>query len=298
MTAEEALQRFRIHLRGERNASSHTLRAYASDLAAFAAFSKAAGLSPQGWDKPFLRRYLILLQDRHRSRNTLLRKHASLRAFLRFLHREKLIDADPMAGLSAPKRERRLPGTLSEAEAEAVMEAPSTGKKASRDQAILELLYSTGLRVGELASLRVGDVDFWNGTLRAFGKGSRERIVPVGEKALEVLRGSLLERGVDPLSRSAAGAGGPLFVNRRGGGLSSRSMNTLVHAAARRAGLSKGVHPHTLRHSFATHLLNRGCDLRSVQEMLGHKNLSTTQIYTHLTTDQLKKTYDKAHPRV
>jgi integrase/recombinase XerC len=295
MTAAEALQRFRIFLRGERNASLNTLRGYEADLSAFVDFSTKAGVPLPSWDKAFLRRYLALLQERYKSRNTLLRKHASLRSFLSFLHREGFLAQDSMAGLSAPKRERRLPGVLSEEEAGAALTGAAAGSL--RVGAALEVLYSAGLRVGELAILRVGDVDFWEGTVRVVGKGDRQRVVPLGEKALEALRGSLLERGVDPLSRSASAQSAPLFVNRRGGRLSARSLNTLVHAAGRRGGVAKRVHPHALRHSFATHLLDRGCDLRSVQEMLGHKNLSTTQVYTHLTPSQLKKTYDKAHPR-
>jgi site-specific recombinase XerD len=158
------------------------------------------------------------------------------------------------------------------------------------------MLYSTGLRVEELASLNVEDVDMWAGTARTLGKGGRERIVPVGEVALEVIRRYLSLRGVNALA-AKDGRTRPLLLNARGGRLTSRSIRSIVDASARRAGITKRVHPHTLRHSFATHLLNNGCDLRSVQEMLGHKNLSTTQIYTHMTKEQLKKTYEKAHPR-
>jgi integrase/recombinase XerC len=292
VTAGEALRRFRVYLRGERNASPHTLRGYETDLKDFAAFSEKAGVPPAGWDRPFLRRYLALLGERYPARATLLRKHASLRSFLKFLQLEEVLSGDPARDLPAPKRERRLPGVLSEEETSSILAAGG----GARDRAMLELLYSSGLRAAELTSLNVEDVDFWAGTLRVLGKGARERVVPVGARALDALRTSLAERGIDPLARSPGGAR-PLFVNRAGGRLGTRSLHNVVRALADRAALPAGVHPHTLRHSFATHLLNRGCDLRAVQEMLGHKNLSTTQIYTHLSPTRLKEVYDKAHPR-
>jgi site-specific recombinase XerD len=295
VTTAEAIRRFLDSLRGERNASPHTLRAYETDLSAFAAFAGKAGAGPTAWDRPFLRRYLALLGETVKARNTLLRKRASLRAFLKFLHRDKVLPSDPSAGLPPLKRERRLPGVLSQDEASALMAAPAAVD--GRDRALLELLYSAGLRAGELSSLDVEGVDFWEGTVRVTGKGGRERVVPAGAKALDALRDFLVKRGIDPLSRPGVRGRRPLFVNRRGGRLSTRSVYDVVRSAARRAGLPPAVHPHTLRHSFATHLLDRGCDLRSVQEMLGHKNLSTTQVYTHLTPSRLKQVYGKAHPR-
>jgi site-specific recombinase XerD len=296
LTLDEALTLFAAYMRGERGASPHTLRAYRADLAAFAAFAKKSKkLETGSWDRKFLRLYLAGIGDLFTRRSTLLRKHASLRSFLHFLFKEKAVAADLSAGLPSPKREHRLPEVLSEAQAGQLLDK-GVVPGASRDRAALELFYSAGLRVQELASASVEDVDFWAGTIRVLGKGSRERVVPVGEAALSALREYLLQRGLDPLARHA-GKPRPVFVNRRGGRLSDRSLFTAVRAAARRAGLPSTVHPHTLRHSFATHLLNRGCDLRSVQEMLGHKNLSTTQVYTHLTTERLRQVYDKAHPR-
>jgi site-specific recombinase XerD len=161
---------------------------------------------------------------------------------------------------------------------------------ALRNGALAELLYSSGLRVGELSGMNVADVDFWNETVQVIGKGNRERIVPVGRRALEALRIYLKKRpGREPAA--------PLFTNLKGGRLTARAVHLLVRDASRKAGITKKVSPHTLRHSFATHLLDRGCDLRGVQEMLGHKNLSTTQIYAHVTTERLRKVYDSAHPR-
>ena len=307
MTSDGALRQFLRFLLGERNVSPHTVRAYEADLRTFVAFAKKAGAVPEQWDRAFLRRHLAGLGEKHPSRNTLLRKRSSLRAFLGFLHRTGALPSDPGADLAPLRRERRLPGFLSEAQAGTLVEAPSAppppgparGSRAdgSRNRAILELLYSSGLRVGELVSSSIEDLDFWGGSLRVLGKGGRERIVPVGGKALEAIRSFLMGRGIDPGERPREPGPRPLFVNRRGGRLTSRSVYNVVRSSARRAGLGGGIHPHTLRHSFATHLLDRGCDLRLVQEMLGHKNLSTTQIYTHLTTGRLRQVYDKAHPR-
>ncbi len=301
MDVQEGLQRFQVYLRGERNAPASTLRAYGADLSAFARFMAARfrSLPLEKCDRAVLRSYLAELQDKPYRRSTLLRKHMSLRSFFHFLRREGVLSHDPFLTLGVPKPEKRMPAFLSEKEAERLLSPRGTAGRGwtRRDGAILEALYSTGLRVGELTSLNVEDVDFWNGTLRTLGKGGRERVAPVGEKALEALRDYLKERGLDPLSRSSGPRARPLFVNRRGGRLTARSVHSLVARWARAAGVEKPVHPHTLRHSFATHLLDRGCDLRSVQEMLGHKNLSTTQIYTHLTAERLKKIYEKSHPR-
>jgi integrase/recombinase XerC len=235
-------------------------------------------------------------------RSTLLRKYNSLWSFLRFLHRRGDLPEDPTRGLSLPRAERRLPGVLSELEMTRLIEtipagddgaSPSSG---ARDRAILEILYSAGLRVSELVGMNVEDVDPWQGTARVLGKGAKERVAPLGRRALEALRVSLATRGVDLLS-TASSVPRPLFVNHRGGRLSARSVESLVARWARRASVERRVHPHMLRHSFATHLLNRGCDLRSVQELLGHRNLATTQIYTHVSTERLRRVYDEAHPR-
>jgi tyrosine recombinase XerC len=297
-----ALQRFLVYLRGERNASHATLRAYEADLAAFRAY--AAGRYPslpvERFDRTVVRSYLAELQGRGQARSTLLRKHASLRSFFRYLRREEVVPADPFAAVPMPKRERRLPGFLSEAEVERLLDAaPRGGARAAalRDRALLEVLYSSGLRVAEVASLNVEDLDVWQGTARVMGKGGRERVVPVGERALEALRAYLKARGDDPLQTARGGRARALFTNLKGGRFTTRSVYDVARDWARRAGLGRPVHPHMLRHSFATHLLDRGCDLRSVQEMLGHRNLSTTQVYTHVTAERLKKIYEKAHPR-
>lgn len=290
-----------MYLRGERNASRETLRAYVSDLGVFAEYlkKKHPDVSVKNCDRLLLRSYLAHLQEIYPERSTLIRKHASLRSLFHFLQREKFIAQNPFLTLSVPKREKKIPAFLSESDIEKLLSTPALGQKpltAARDRAVLELLYSAGLRVGELAVLNKDDVDFWNGLVKVMGKGGKERLIPAGEGALSALRDYLKLRGEDPFARPG-GAARPLFVNPSGGRLTVRSVWNIFNAWARRAALTHHVHPHMLRHSFATHLLNRGCDLRSVQEMLGHKNLSTTQVYTHVTVEQLRKVYEKAHPR-
>ncbi|HRY28535.1 MAG TPA: tyrosine recombinase XerC [Elusimicrobiota bacterium] len=302
MELKEGIQRFLVYLRGERNASRATLRAYEADLSAFVSFVAARYKSVRllDCDRSLLRSYLAELQSKAAKRNTLLRKHASLRSLFRFLQRENYIAQNPMLALKTPKRERRIPGFLSEKEVSSLLEMLPPRPQALatlRDRALLEFLYSTGLRVEEAAALNVEDVDMWGASARALGKGAKERIVPVGETALRILREYLKMRKIDPLESSRVAPARPLFTNPRGGRLSSRSIRSVVDRWARHAGLRQHVHPHMLRHSFATHLLDHGCDLRAVQEMLGHKNLSTTQIYTHMTKERLRKIYDKAHPR-
>ncbi len=298
MRIEEALRCYGMHIRGDKGLASATLRAYRSDLSDFAAYfnKKEPGLAVERLDRPRLRPYLAALGTRPYRRSTLLRKYNALGAFFEFLKLSGRAPGNPLDGLPRPRAERPVPDFLSTSEVERLLSAPSEGRSASRDRAILEVLYSSGLRVSELVGLDAEAVDAWGGTLRVFGKGARERVVPVGERALECLRAYLKSRGLTlPVTRPARSA--PLFTNLRGGRLSARAVGLLVAAWAHRAALERRVHPHTFRHSFATHLLDRGCDLRSVQEMLGHKNLSTTQIYTHVTTARLRRVYDQAHPR-
>jgi site-specific recombinase XerD len=304
MTIDEALERFWIYARGERGLAPATLRAYRADLALFAAYwkEKAPGRAITEADRASLRPYLARLGERDWRRATLLRKYEALWAFFRFLHRRGLSPGNPTEGLSRPKPERRAPSFLSEAETARLLAARPPGfragaaARAARDAALVEVVYGAGLRAEETASMNAADVDPWEGTVRVFGKGARERIVPLGDPALARLRDALAARGIDLLARPDGGPAVPVFAGRRGRRLDVRSVRRIVARAARAAGLA-GVHPHTLRHSFATHLLDRGCDLRSVQEMLGHKNLSTTQMYTHVTTARLRRAYAEAHPR-
>lgn len=231
---------------------------------------------------------------------TLGRKVACLRSFYRHLRREGLIEHDPTADLHGPRKTQRLPRVLSREEVGKLLREPKGSEPlALRDRALLEVMYACGLRVSEVIGLELADIDLDEGMLCARGKGSKERVVPVGRQAVAALR-AYCSRGRPALadSRSAgAGAGSKLFLNRRGSGLSRQGLYKIVQGHARGAGLQARMSPHTLRHSFATHLLAGGCDLRSLQEMLGHADLATTQVYTHLSAERLKDAYFSAHPR-
>ena len=226
---------------------------------------------------------------------TIHRKSACLRSFYRHLRRDGLLERDPTATLSTPRRSRKLPQVLTRGEVEKLLSQPSgTEPAALRDRALLELMYACGLRASEAIGLELMDVDIQEGVLRARGKGSKERVVPIGQAALKALR-IYLERGRPGLVKGAPEA--HLFVNFRGGQLTRQGLYKIVRRHALTAGLADRMSPHTLRHTFATHLLSGGCDLRSVQEMLGHADVSTTQLYTHLSSERLKDVYFRAHPR-
>ncbi|MDD5658252.1 MAG: tyrosine-type recombinase/integrase [Elusimicrobia bacterium] len=286
------IQKFLTHLRAGRNYSAHTLRAYAADLRRFARAGGAAG--PEDISRAVIRAYLARLQEDGRGRASVLRAASALRAFFRFLRAEGAITSDPFCALPLPRKAARLPRFLTEAEMSELLDrgGASAPEYKERDRAIFELLYSSGLRRSELAGLNVGDVDFVSGFVRVLGKGSRERLAPAGRRALEALRDYLGRRGP-----SGGRGDSPLFTNARGGRLSDAGVAFLLKGWLRRAGSLKPVTPHAFRHSFATHLLNAGCDLRSVQEMLGHKSLATTQIYTHVSLEKLKQVYRDSHPR-
>lgn len=283
------VERFLTRLRAAKNCSPHTLRAYRADLEGFLA--KFPGLEASDIDRSHVRRHLAELQSGTSARATVLRKASALRSFVSFLRREGGLARDPFLGVPLPKRTRCLPKFLTEAEMSEILAAPaSVGPASERDRALIELLYSSGLRRAEVSTLNVGDVDFLSGTVRVFGKGSKERIVPVGESALERLRDYLRSRG-------GPSDGEPLFANLRGARLSQDGVMFLVRRWIKKSSLLKKVTPHVFRHSFATHLLNHGCDIRVVQEMLGHASLRTTQIYTHVSLDRLRDVYKGAHPR-
>ena len=283
------LEKFLTRLRAAKNYSPHTLRAYRADLESFTA--KFPGLEAADVDRAHVRRHLAELQSGDAARATVLRRASALRSFVKFLRAEGELKRDPFLGVPMPKRTRSLPKFLTEAEMEQVLAAPSGGDPAAgRDRAIVELLYSSGLRRAEVGSLNVGDVDFLSGTVRVFGKGSKERIVPVGAAALTCLRTYLRSRG-------GPADGEPLFASARGARLSDEGVVFVVRRWVRRSSLLKKVTPHVFRHSFATHLLNRGCNIREVQEMLGHADLNTTQVYTHVSLQKLQDVYKGAHPR-
>jgi len=292
---QEQIARFDRHLTVERNVSEHTRRAYRQDLEAFRRFIlDDLKWSEEGMlgkiDNLVLRRYLALLHKQNR-KSTIGRKLAALRTFFRYLVREGVMTANPGELVATPKQEKYLPRTLTVDESFALMEQGGGADILSRrDRAIVELLYSCGLRVGELTALNVGSVDLREGLVRVLGKGRKERIVPVGRKAMEALGDYLAERGNPPDET-------PLFLNHRGGRLTARSIERNLKVRLLKAGILKDATPHALRHSFATHLLDGGADLRAIQELLGHASLSTTQKYTQVSVDHLMNVYDQAHPR-
>jgi integrase/recombinase XerC len=274
----------------ERGASGHTLRSYRADLNQFQGFLRARNARlPQDVDARLLRQYLAWLYNRGLSRASIARKLAAIRSCLGFLTRRGRLRKNPAREVGTPRLPKRLVAFLPVDETHAILDGPRpTAAGPRRDLAVLEFLYATGARVAELCGLNLPDLDRSQGTIRVWGKGRKERIIPVGEAALSALDAYLAVRG---------DTDGPLFQNHRGGRLTPRSVHRIVKAAARAAGLTRRVSPHTLRHTFATHMLDAGADLRLIQDLLGHSRLSTTQRYTHVSTDHLMKVYDAAHPR-
>jgi len=289
---------FLAYLEFERGLSRNTLEAYRSDLLQYGRFLDERKLSALDASSADVSDFLTGLggaPGKAASPATIHRKAACLRSFYRHLRREGVIDGDPTATLSAPRRGRKLPQVLTRGEVDGLLATPKgTEPTALRDRALLELMYACGLRASEAISLQVVDVDLEDQILRARGKGSKERVVPIGQSAVRATR-HYLERARPALVK--AGGVPNLFVNFRGGALTRQGLYKIVRRHAQAAGLAGRMSPHTLRHTFATHLLAGGCDLRSVQEMLGHADVSTTQLYTHLSSDRLKDVYFRAHPR-
>lgn len=280
------LEKFLSYLEIEKNYSPYTLLNYRLDLEEF--FGLMGEVDVAALTYVSLRKYLAELRNRQHRPRTIARKLSSLRSFFKFLFREGHIKSNPAVLLQTPKLDKTLPKFLSETEVVQLIEASPVESLADRrDRAILETLYSSGLRVGELVSMNTESVDVISNLVRVMGKGKKERIVPIGDKAVDAIKDYLDHR---------ASAQRALFLNRRGGRLTDRSVRNIINRHILKTSLRMNVSPHVMRHSFATHLLNHGADLRSVQELLGHVNLSTTQIYTHVTTERLKNVYDKAHP--
>ena len=296
---EDYIRKFMNYLGIERNLSSHTLKSYQGDLRQFSLFLKS-GAALNEIDYLTIREYLAHLQGIGVSRRTVSRKLSCLRSFFKFLCREGYLSSDPTAGVRSPRLDKKLPKFLDLSEVTKLVEAPSGDEVLGlRDRAILETLYSTGMRVSELVSLNAGRIDFIGGVLKVMGKGRKERLTPIGESALEAIR-RYLEKRPQLLRRRKRGISkdkDALFLNNWGGRLTRLSIRRIVRKYIKKISSELNINPHTLRHTFATHLLNAGADLRYVQELLGHVNLSTTQIYTHVTTQRLKTIYDRAHPR-
>ena len=289
---------FLAYLEFERGLSRNTLEAYRSDLLQYGRFLEEHGVSVLDAGRADVSDFLTGLAGapgKAASPATVHRKTACLRSFYRHLRREGVMESDPTATLSGPRRGRKLPQILTRGEVERLLTQPKgTEPSALRDLALLELMYACGLRASEAIALHVSDVDLEDQVLRARGKGSKERLVPIGQSAVRAVR-HYVERGRPALVKGAIVPN--LFVNFRGGPLSRQGLYKIVRRHAQSAGLADRMSPHTLRHTFATHLLAGGCDLRSVQEMLGHADVSTTQLYTHLSSERLKDVYFRAHPR-
>lgn len=281
------IAKYVTYLEIEKNYSPHTILNYRLDLEEFAKFNHNIPVTQVEYTT--LRRFLAHMRELKLKPRSVARKLSSIRSFFKYLQREKIVEKNPAALLVTPKLDKPLPHFLSESEAVQLINAPNSDKLSdNRDKAIFEVLYSTGIRVSELVGMDIDDVDFISNIARVMGKGRKERIIPIGDTALDVLK-----KYID----SRAHQSNALFLNKSGGRLSDRSVRNIINKFILKEAMRQHVTPHMFRHSFATHLLNRGADLRSVQELLGHVNLSTTQIYTHLTTDKLKSVYDKAHPR-
>lgn len=301
------LSEFMSYLEHQRGASPHTIRNYRSDLEQFLNFLVETGMGGEDRDpdltvvdRQVIRAYLGHLHTTGRSRATIERKFAALRSFFRFLVKRERLAADPSRSLRAPKREKRLPSVLTVTQANQLLDglAEAGDVLGLRNLAILELLYGAGLRVGELVALDLDDLDLDRGLVKVLGKGRKERIVPMGRHAQEALAAYLPLRRVQVRRSSKShGLEQPVFLNYRGGRLTQRSVQRLVRRVTRDMGIPGHPTPHTLRHSFASHLLAAGADLRSIQELLGHSSLSTTQKYLHLDLEQLVQVYAKAHPR-
>ncbi|MDR1784276.1 MAG: tyrosine recombinase [Endomicrobium sp.] len=282
---------FEKYLVAERNFSSHTLRAYARDILDFDLFLRKKQSTFLHTDKHNIREFLKVLNNKKLSRATITRKFTTLRSFYRFLIINNIVKKNPIEGMKCPKKDKKVPLFLTRYEIQKLLNLQNI---TLRDRAIIELLYSCGLRVEELTSLNIKNIDFISNTITVIGKGKKERVVPVGNTCLDAIRNYINERRN---LRLPCNIETPVFLNNNAKRLNQRTARRVIHKLSIKAGIKKKVSPHTLRHTFATHILDNGCDIRSVQEILGHKNLSTTQIYTHVTIESLKKIYNKTHPR-
>lgn len=298
---KEKIHQFLKFLQVEKNLPANTVTSYSSDLSQFQKFlsEQYSSLTLNEIGPLHIRNFLAILHTDKYSSSSIARKIATLRSFFKFALRNEWINSNPCSLISSPKKKGVLPEPMSVEEINTVLSSPNNEPLGLRDRAILETLYSTGVRVSELVGMNIDSIDFVGGTIKVKGKGGKERIVPIGDKALAAI-GAYLDKRKEfftsprkdlSINKEA------LFLNNWGSRLTADSVKKIVQDYIEEAALKKNVHPHSFRHSFATHLLERGADLRAVQELLGHASLSTTQIYTHLTTKRLKKIYDKTHPR-
>ena len=299
MTLDILIEKFDNYINVERNLSLHTRRNYISDLKQFSDFLKRehSKIKYEAIDKTIIRSYLGFLYKKNR-KSSVARKLATLRTFFKFLLRAGILKKNPASLVSTPRLEKHVPSFLSIDETFILLEMPDVTTLAGlRDKAIMEILYSSGLRVSELVETNENDIDLNLGIIKVMGKGKKERIVPIGSKAIEALNNYLQsgerKRRLSPTSPLNL----PVFLNQRGGRLTARSVARIINRYIEQCGLLKNISPHSLRHTFATHMLDAGADLRAIQELLGHVSLSTTQKYTHVSIDKLMEVYDKAHPK-
>ena len=293
------LAEFTAYLRDERNLSPHTLRAYEREVANFVEFAgrEMGCAEARQAGANVVRAWLADLHSKNLARPSTQRALAALRTYFRFLGREGEVEANPAKVVPTPRAPKRLPDVATAPQLAELLEGLPPTSAGRRDRAALELLYAAGLRAAELVGLDLDDVDLARRLVRVSGKGGKERVVPFGREAEKALRSYLPDRAAWRARPAADGMGEPLFVNQRGGRLSDRSLRRILDAAVARIALAQHLHPHSLRHAFATHLLEAGMDLRAIQELLGHASLSTTQRYTHLDLAHLMETYTKAHPK-
>ena len=303
MVMQEFVRTFLSTLRGERNYSPHTLASYEDDLRQFAEFLSRhysdLGFSLKKVDQITVRLFLHDLVEQGFSRRSIARKLACVKSFFRFMRKQGIVAANPAAGVQSPKLDKPLPAVLSEADVSALMDQPdTTTPEGIRDRAMLELFYGTGIRLSELICLDWKNVNFSDATLKVTGKGSKQRIIPLGRKAKQSLKQYAQNRPnvVQEKYRDETG-GAAVFITKRGKRLSPKGINVLMNTYIGRVSEIKKKSPHVLRHSFATHLLDRGADLRAVKELLGHESLATTQVYTHVSVERLKRIYAQAHPK-
>ncbi|MDD5562474.1 MAG: tyrosine recombinase XerC [Thermoanaerobaculaceae bacterium] len=293
------LEEFTAYVRDERNLSPNTLRAYEREVAQFVAFATAemGCPDPRAVSPNVVRAYLAHLHGKKLAKVSAQRALAALRTYFRFLARDGVVGVNPAKVVPTPRAPKKLPEIVTAPQLAELLEALPADPVGRRDRAALELLYAAGVRASELVGLDLDDVDLNRRLARVLGKGSKERVVPFGREAERALRAYLPDRAAWRSRAAPAGGGEPLFVNQRGGRLSDRSLRRILDAAVFRVAMAGHIHPHTLRHAFATHLLEAGMDLRAIQELLGHASLSTTQRYTHLDLAHLMETYNKAHPK-
>ena len=288
---ERHIDKFINYLKVEKNSSIHTITNYSVDLKELALFNHDKDINEI--NVLDIRKFLVDLRQKGFKKTSIARKMACLRSFFKFLCREGYCKVSPMIGLVGPKLDKKLPIFLNEDDVTKLLNTPTEKDLPGlRDKAILETLYSTGIRVSELVGLDIASIDFIGGVIKVFGKGRKERLSPIGDKALRAIKNYIDKRNISSLGNIR-----PLFLNKNNRRLTDRGVRVILNKYIKVASLRNDISPHSLRHSFATHLLNRGADLRSVQELLGHANLSTTQIYTHLSTEKLKNVYDQTHPR-